>query len=355
VPEEGVSDATGEAAPASRAGLLTVVREYGRLARLEGGGFSVVAIFGAFAAGAGTVSLALAALLFVVNLLFVLGGCIHNDVVDAAIDRRFDKLGDRPIVRGTIRRSHAFAAALVCLGGCLAVAGRITSRPLDLGLLVGGLLCVVLYNLFSKRLLGADVFFAGAAALLCAFGGLASLPAGHPEVLAHDRLWLVCGIVFVDHIFFNAVEGGLKDFETDHRVGAPTIAHFLYREFAGGRRTVLRAGLLGFKLASVGAAAVPFVLWQHPLWAWQGIALAVVGLGTVLFSWQLLAQSEPDRERSLRLTKLQEMCCRMLVPLMLARVTGVGWLTAFIVVPFAWFFLFNYLLHGELFENTKTR
>lgn len=80
----------------------------------------------------------------------------------------------------------------------------------------------------------------------------------------------------------------------------------------------------------------------------------MAGIGTLLFSWQLLAQNPPEKDRSLRLTKLQEMCCRGLVPLMLVSAIGSAWPLALIVVPFLWYFLFNYLLHGQVCDNVKT-
>jgi len=84
------------------------------------------------------------------------------------------------------------------------------------------------------------------------------------------------------------------------------------------------------------------------------VLLGVASALTVYFTWKLTGVTPGDRGRIGRLTRMQEMACRTLVPLMLARFAGAGWMAVLIVVPMVWFFLCNHILHGNPFSNPKT-
>ncbi len=345
----------GAGRPRCSVGALATLREYGRLARLEGGGFAVVAIFGAFAAGGRAVEAPLVAGLFAVNLLFILGGCIHNDLVDAEVDQQLEKLKDRPLVKGTISRSQAAWATAVCFLGCCLLAWCLTPSPMVVGVLAASIVFALLYNKFSKRIFGADLFFAVSASLLCVYGGLtAAFDDGVFHTLG-GTLWAIAAVILIDHFFFNSVEGGLKDFENDGHVGAPTIARYLFCVSGGGPlRLAPRAFFLALKAASVLLVFLPFFAFGCPFWTWQLAALGIASALTLFFTWQLLGIGTLDRMRIKRLTQMQEIACRSLVPLLLGRVAGVGWMSALILAPIAWFLMFNYMLHGKAFSNPKT-
>lgn len=344
------------ARPKPRLGLLARLREYGRLARLEGGGFAVVALFGAFAAGGAALETPKIVGLFIVNLLFLLGGCLHNDLADAAVDRQAEKLKDRPLVRGTISRPQAAWATVACFLGCLLLAWCLAPSVVVVSVLAASIALALLYNSFSKRIFGADMFFAVSAALLCVYGGMTAVSDGGMLHALGGTLWAVAAVILIDHFFFNAVEGGLKDFESDARVGAPTIARCGFRVSQGALRLApgAKAFFLALKAASVLLVFLPFVAFGCPSWTCQLVALGVASALTLLFTWKILGVGALDRQRIGRLTRMQEMACRALVPLLLARVAGVGWMAALILVPFAWFLIFNYILHGNVISNPKT-
>lgn len=338
--------------PRAPAGTLATLRELGKLARLEGGGFAVAALFGAFAAG-GALEAPLVAGIFGVHLLFLLGGCIHNDLVDADVDRQAPKLKERPLVKGTISRRQAVGATLLCYLGCLLLAWSLAPSVLVVGVLAAAIGGALLYNWFSKRLFGADLFFSVSASLLCIYGGLTAVSSGGT---LGGTVWAIAAIVLIDHLFFNALEGGLKDFENDGRVGAPTIAHYAFRASGGTRRLApgAKAFFLALKVASVLLVYLPFFAFGCPFWAWQLVALGVASAVTLVATWQFLGIDPFDQKRIGRLTRMQELACRTFVPLLLARVAGVGWMAVLILAPVVWYLVFNFALHGRLFSNPKT-
>lgn len=337
-------------------GILAAFREYGKLARVEGGGYAVVAIFGALAAGSGTVGGWLVAGLFLVNLLFLLGGCIHNDLMDIEVDRQVAKLSDQPLVQGTVSRAQARWASTACFLGSLLLAWCLTSSIAVVSALAASIMFALLYNAFSKRVFGADLLFAISASLLCLCGGLAAASGRETPYALGGTLWVVVGIVLIDHFFFNSVEGGLKDIGSDERAGASTIARRVFRNSDGLLRPTsgVKAFFLALKAVSVALVFLPFLAFEFPFWAWQLAALSVASAFTLVFTWELVGDAEFDQKRITRLTMFQEMACRSLVPLLLGRAIGVEWMLALIMAPVAWFFTFNYLLYGRLFTNPKT-
>ena len=336
--------------------LVAKLLELGRLARFEGGGFSVVALFGAWAATNGSVEPWTLGALFLANLLFLMGGCIHNDFADAKYDRKMVKLGTRPLVTGTVSRPEAMWALSVCFAGCMGIAWTVAPSLFVALVLAGAILFALLYNQFSKRLFGSDLFFALSAGLLCVYGGLSAVSANGSLQAPDVALWVVAGIVVIDHFFFNAVEGGLKDFETDGSVGAPTMVRrlFVLRDNEYHLGSGAKALFMSLKVLSALLAFLPFVLGRYPYWLWQIALLGVVVVLMLMFSWKLVNVSPTQSNRIGRFTRFQEMACRAIIPLMLARVVGVGWIVALILLPLLWFFLFNGILHKNPFSNPKT-
>ncbi len=330
--------------------------ELGRLARFEGGGFSVVAIFGAWAVSKGSVEPCTLGALFLANLLFLMGSCIHNDLADVKVDRKMVKLGDRPLVKGTVSRPDAMVALSVCFIGSMGIAWIVAPSLFVALALAGAILFAILYNQFSKRLFGSDLFFALSAGLLCVYGGLSVVVANGALQPPNVTLWVVAGIVVIDHFFFNAVEGGLKDFEDDGSVGAPTMARrlFVFRDNQYHLGVGAKTLFMSLKVLSALLAFLPFLLGLYPYWLWQISLLGGVVVLMLVFTWKLLNGSPLQPKRIGRLTRLQEMACRAIIPLMLARLVGVGWIVALIVLPLLWFFLFNGILHKNPFSNPKT-
>ena len=105
---------------------------------------------------------------------------------------------------------------------------------------------------------------------------------------------------------------------------------------------------------SVLLVFLPFFVFGCPFWAWQLPALVVASALTLLFTWKLLGIGALDRRQIGRLTRMQEMSCRSFVPLLLGRVAGVEWMAVLILAPVAWYFTFNYMLHGSTIWNPKT-
>lgn len=339
------------------ADALQKLREFGRLARFEGGGFSIVAVFGFLAASNGAVDTVGVATIFVINLLFLMGGCIHNDLLDMRHDRSADKLKDRPLIRGTVTPMEAAIAMIACCLGSLGLAWFFTRSAVAVGVLTGAIGLAMLYNRFSKTFAGADFFFVISAGLLCFFGGVSALTRSGALLSQTPMLWAVLGIVMLDHFFFNALEGGLKDYEHDGLAEARTAARRLFRATDGSPRLVAWAGVMfmTLKVISVALAFLPFFAFRYAFELWQITLLCLASASVLLCTWKLVRVTPADKERIKRLVYKQEAACRALVPLMIAGLSGATLTVLLLVAPFVWFLLFNTLLHGNAFANSKTK
>jgi 4-hydroxybenzoate polyprenyltransferase len=333
------------------------LREFGRLARFEGGGFSIVAVFGFLAASGGAVDTVGVAIVFVINLFFLMGGCIHNDLLDMRHDRRADKFKDRPLIRGTITPMEAAVTMSACCFGSLGLAWLFTRSTVAVGVLTGAIGLAMLYNRFSKTVFGADLFFVISAGLLCSFGGVSALTRSGMLLNPTPMFGAVLGIVMLDHFFFNALEGGLKDYEHDGLVEARTAARRLFRSADGSTRLLAWAGVMfmTLKVISVALAFLPFVAFRYAFTLWQITLLCLASAAVLLCTWKLIRVTPADKERVGRLVYKQEAACRSLVPLMLVGLCGATLTALLLVAPFVWFLFFNTLLHGNAFANSKTK
>jgi len=332
---------------------LARLKAYGTLARIELAGFSFVAVIGGFTAAGTALPLRDVLGLFVANVILVIFGFVHNDYMDVEIDRLSREEIERPLVDGAVSRRAAGVLSLVCM----------LVNPIFVGLVfqdwaAGGVLLLAqvlagLYNIYSKKFPGADIFYAVSAGLLCLSGALAVLAPGAP---VPPLAWIVIAIMFTEHLFFNIVAGGMKDLTLDCRAGVKTLVLALSR-WEGGTvrvRPAFRVGTMVLKVASILLVFTPFAflgLDAHPV---QLPVLVLLAAGAVLQAYKLLSHDPADRKGILDLTRKEETLCKALVPVMLISVVGLPWALTIVMFPILWFMFFNLLLHGALLTNPRS-
>ncbi len=331
------------------------LKEYLKLTRIEYAGFSCVIVIGALSVAGEGLSLSHALMLFFLNVLTLIWGFAHNDYCDYEIDRIPDVLSERPLVKGTVSRRAAVVIVAVCIAVNLFIP-LIFIRSLTLtGILVLSMVLAALYNMYSKKFVGADVLYAGSAALLVLFGAVS---ATGDQTMAHlgGLAWVMIIFQFIDHFFFNAVEGGLKDVVNDQRAGVKTIATALVIQ-NGGSMTLagsFKAVFMTVKIVTVLLIFIPHVFMGFPLSGWQVAALLLLGLCAILYTIKILAITSFNREQIGGYALKQELACKLLVPVMLCNFIGLPWTLFLLFVPLLWFHFFNYLLHGKLFALPKS-
>lgn len=330
------------------------LKEYVKLARIEYSGFSCVIVIGALSVKGSALEVTDAILLFLLNVLTLIWGFIHNDYCDFEYDKLPEELSERPLVKGTVSRRSALIIVISCLLINLSIPLFFIRSILLVMVLITSIIFALLYNIFSKRIAGSDIFYAGSATLLVLFGALAVSDDHRIQDIGGLTL-IILAIEFIDHFFFNAVEGGLKDVENDRKAGAKTIASYLVVS-TGKTMTVtksFKAIFIFLKVATVILVFTPFLFLNLTYYPWQIISLSILAWGAIIFTIKLLNIDSFDREKIGRYSLRQELACKLLVPVMLIGFIGVPWTLFLLLVPFVWFQFFNYVLHGQLFALPK--
>lgn len=328
---------------------LSSIRAYLRLCRIEYWGFGYVALLGAFAQGGLVLAGGQVAALLVANVLFVAWTFAHNDFCDLELDRKADALDERVLVRGDLSPMQA----VKLVSTLIALMLTISFTQLGLGPTLGFAAASVLamsYDAISKRVLGSDLLFGASAACLALAGALAVGSWGSVSDLAKCAI----AIVFVEHLFFNAIEGGLKDVMSDRRAGAITFAQRFIR-VVGDRIEVSHtfvATAFGLKVTSIALALYGTSLaTQSPL---LPIALiALLGVIALFFSARFILRREYDWPAMAKDLMPIEMASRLFVPVMLVQAIGWGVVALLFFIPAFWYVTLAKLVHARGMELPK--
>lgn len=333
---------------------MAPIREYMKLVRVEYIGFAYMAILGALAVVGASADTALIAPIAFVNVMVLMWTFAHNDYCDLPVDRMSEELDERVLVKGTVSRRSA--AILIAVGMILGLLGSVVPfeglRP-TMALLLSFVFAFV-YNMYSKRIPGADFLFAASATFLCLFGvyaASASTGAPIPPIV-----WCLLGVVFVEHLFFNMIEGGLKDVDLDGRSGIKTIARRLIQCDPDGTLHVglaFRVMAYGLKTLTVVLAFLPFVLLDEP---WTPPQMAILVLNAVLAFYYMHRLVDVDRFDWQRMgfdMIKQEMAARTLMPFMLLDRIGWVWAAGILAAPMVWHTSTVWFVHRRLFALPK--
>ncbi len=314
-----------------------------KLCRVEYLAFGYISLLAAFAQCGRALPASILAALLVMNVLFVAWTFAHNDLCDLEVDRRTPALDDRVLVRGDLSPRAARIVIGVLLVSMLLVASMALPFRALAFVLVASLLAIV-YDHVSKHVLGSDLLFGVSAASLCLVGALAVAPFEEVTLVA----WIVVAIVFVEHLFFNAIEGGLKDVPNDKAAGAITLAQRFVATDGESMvigRPFVALGLL-LKSTTVGLAA--FALSRDPDTSRsQWIALAFFGGSALVFSFRLLSHRRYDWPKMAQDLMPIEMASRLIVPIVIASRIGWGGVALFFFVPAFWYLTLAKVVHSR--------
>lgn len=314
-----------------------------KLCRIEYAGFGYVALLGGLAERGLDLPLAQIFALLGANMLFGMWTFAHNDLCDLEVDRRAAALDERVLVRGDLSPRFAKLLIAVLIGAMLAISWRWLGVEATIGFIAASLLAMA-YDFVSKRLLGSDLLFGGSAACLALAGAFAGNGAFSLSPLAV----VVVIVIFLEHLFFNAIEGGLKDVVSDREAGAVTLAQRFVRvdgDSISIQPTFRNLGL-GLKASALLVAAVPLVRGGQdsmgPL-----LALFLVGATALAFSVRLLSRRRYDWIAIAKDLMPIEMASRSFLPILLTERIGLTGVILFFCLPAAWYVGFAKLVHAR--------
>jgi len=330
--------------------IKNTIREYLSLLRIQTGAATAFApLLGGLIMGQRDVSHL--AVLFIIGLCYHIFGFVLNEYVDVEVDKKSIDLKRKPLVSSSITKNQALFIVIISIlcGYALIVFFYRSIYPISffsLALLLGGL-----YDIYGKRIIGMDFALGGGFFFIGLMG--ASTISTDFNVL----VYLICLVYFLQIIFNNAVEGGLKDVDHDSIGGAKTLAQFM--------GVNVRLGVLQITKSFAGFAYVLRVFFfglivfiglqpQLDIWSYKHVFqmilimfLTVISLGTLS---RFLKNKKFDRSRLKKLFSIHEMTSFFMLILVLSPLFDL-WVTVFLLLlPAVWYLLSNMALYGKLLE-----
>jgi len=335
----------------------TIIADYARLMRLPGlGGLSIAPVLGALSlVGTGLMpSLLDLTLLFIVGIFSAVYGFVLNDYIDVEVDRLSSELSERPLVKGTISKRTALLMCLLSVIGAFLIIFLFfyNNHPSFYLGIISILLSAFLgsiYNIYGKKLIGADFLVALSEAFLVLFGAFMVSPNGILTIFT----WIIFILTFNQVLYLNAVDGGIKDADHDVFMKVKNIA------LSAGVRVTAEKHLLipwGFRLFGVGirlfSAALVFipVFYGTSYEWWNLLLLALVVVGVIMLSLRLLTSTIFNRKQMRKNISASTFLRYFYVPIMLIPLIGLLSSCILIVFPFIWYLLFTPLIGGKLFQ-----
>ncbi|MDI6916229.1 MAG: UbiA prenyltransferase family protein [Thermoplasmatales archaeon] len=287
--------------------------------------------------------------LFIIGCLSHIYGFVFNDYLDVEIDKKSGELRERPLVGGTIKRKNAllFAVGSMILSWVFAL--YFFSTPCNFLMLISILvfadILATIYNFTSKKMPGMDFFVASAVFFLIIFGATTvSLDITKFAII-------VAFIGFIQVLFMNMINGGLKDIDHDCVAGGKTAAVALGVKVEKGKMITpnsFRAVAYIIAVAHLFLVFTPFIFLGMVYSAWQIIILTTLSFITLYFVTVMLTMKTFIRKNMRRNIGLHVIFMYALAPVMLMSLNW--WIGLLAFVPPLGFLLSNLILHGGMLK-----
>jgi len=296
-------------------------------------------------------------LLFLMGALLHIYGFVLNEWADVEIDRASPDLQDKPLVSGEISVNEAKWTAMGAALLTFVPLALVTLEPWPHITLAGSIMVAGAYDLWGKRF-PLDVLLAGSITLLLLVGAQA-LGGFDPSYDPHITL-LVCigGLQFLQNLFQNAIEGGIKDADHDAAAGARTYAALLGVRI--DRNGDLETGwaftnsafiIKGIQIALLLYTAVEVTdLSSHGsstiLWAILIASIAVMVVTTSM----MLPPVVFDRSRLKRIFSVHELATFAAIMTVIVPLLGEWVAFGLFILPMVWFMTVNRVLFKGALE-----
>ena len=297
------------------------------------------------------------------GLLFLMGAFLHiygfvlNEWADLEIDRASPDLQDKPLVSGEISIDEAKWTAIAAAFITFIPLAIITLEPWPHITLLCSILVAGAYDVWGKRF-PLDVLLAGSITMLL-FVGAQALGDFDPSYGRHITL-LACvgGLQFLQNLYQNAIEGGIKDADHDHAAGARTFAALLgvRLDDTGELRTGWAFTNSAFVIKGVQITLLLYTavevtdLSVHGssslLWSILIVAIAVIVVTTSM----MLPPVVFDRSRLKRIFSIHELATFAAIMTVIVPLLGEWVVFGLFILPMVWFMTVNRVLFGGTLE-----
>lgn len=326
------------------------IKEYAKLTRLKAMGISTIAVVGAISIK-GTLEISHFLILFFIGIIFNILGFVLNDYVDIDIDKESKDLSERPLVKGTISRKTALRISISCYILIFSLAFIFFRDFLSLLMLTLAVSLGTIYDCFGKKFLGSDFVLAAGIAFFCLFGAATASP--NIGMLT----MIIASLIFTHVLFFNIIEGGLKDADNDRRSGAKTTAVYMGVKTESHVYIPKKFKVLALSIEFTSAILVflPFLIFPEiylsDFWYLQIIALLVLTISLFLSIVKMLNIKSFDRQKVTMIITKHEIKRYIIVPVILMSFCDIRWLLIILSLPTIWYLSFTIILHDKPFRR----
>ena len=340
----------------SNMSLFQKIREIAVLIRIQQLGTSVTAIIGALTFKGAELGLTNLLVLFSIGVLINIGGQIHNDIVDVEIDKRSKELKKRPLVSGNVSMKTAKIIILLCLVLVIALLVVFIPNIYAIAILFIGFGFGVLYNIYSKKLPGADLFLSICMSLFIIFGAISVTDNFQGLKDIGILTWIIAILTFIHVFLMDALGGGLKDLKNDKDSGAKTLAISLgvkaneVFHITNSYRFVI----LVFEISTIFFALIPFFVYSVEYLLIQMAFIFLLLFGMVFSTLRMLSMKKFDRKKIKAINRNHELTAYVLVPVILINLIGTYYALFLVLLPIIWFIIFNYIMYRDSWFNPKT-
>jgi 4-hydroxybenzoate polyprenyltransferase len=330
--------------------IATTIKEYARLIRLKAMGVSTIAVVGALSSK-GALDIQDFFVLFFMGILFNILGFVLNDYIDYHIDKQSEDLSNRPLVKGIISRRTALIISILCCLLLFVIAFIFYNNFLPIFFLTIAIVLGIIYDIFGKKFIGSDIFLSASIAFFYLFG----------VVTISDNIEiyhvLISAIYFTHVLYFNIIEGGFKDADTDKSSGAKTTASHI-----GVKNRPIVYVPMKFKVLSLSieSTSVFFLLIsffiissKHPFAFWyiQLVILLILIISLYVTSTKMLNLEKFDRKKvAITITK-QEVKRYITIPVILIGFADIFWIIIVLFLPTIWYFTYTICFHEKPFKS----
>jgi len=323
----------------SKTTLIDKIREIAILIRIQQLGTSVTAVIGALSVKGMSLDISSAFLLFLIGLIVNVGGQVHNDLCDLKIDKRSIDLKERPLVKGSVSIKTAKIIVFICLFLVFGLIFLFFFNIFALVVIIISFLFGLLYNLYSKKFPGADLFLSATMALFLLFGAIAVTNdfKGFQDIGVIT--WIIFVLCFVHVFLMDALGGGLKDVKNDRDSGAKTLA--ISVGVKANHNLLIPLGykliILLFDFSTIVFSLIPFLYLNFEYSIYQLVFIILLIILLVFSTYKLLNIKSFDRKMIKYHNRNHELAGYLIVPVVLLNIIGVLWVIFLVIFPILWF------------------
>jgi 4-hydroxybenzoate polyprenyltransferase len=301
-----------------------------------------------------------AAILFIIGVFMHIFIFVLNEYIDVDIDRLSPDLSEKPLVKRSVSMQGALTVIFISVSLTYVITLFFYPALWIILILTISHICGVIYDVYGKKFPGSDFVLAGWIFWFCIFGAIAADLSLNPLELP-VIIYIIAGLGYMQIVFNNAVEGGLKDVDHDHIGDARTLATVLGVKAKKGKLSVSSNFMIftwSIKIVHIALFLSLFFNSDLDFWQFEPFYIKIILLTFILLLiivifftiYRFLNFKTFDRSKLKRIFSIHEISTYFIVPLILIPLLGWQISLGLLFLPLLWFICLNLILYGKPLE-----